>query len=498
MIQRVHLIFLIYPLLLILNGALCALAFAPYHFQIFAVIGFSFLFHHLSILKSAKTAFWRGWFFGVGFNIANLYWIGNSFTTVDLWYLAPLGMVIFPLLMAFFPAVVSFLTIKLSASKMGRLFAFCLFWSLSDWLKGWIFTGFPWTLLGYIWDIDELQATAYIGIYGLSALTIFIISVIGSKSYRLIGLGIVLFGCLWGSGFYRLSTHKTEETGVNIRIVQASISQREKWQANHFEANLNRWITLSTQPAERPLKLVIWSESSVPALVADSPAIRQTLTQAVPAGGYLIIGAPRKALSPEEENQYRTSTLALNQQGEIIATYDKSHLVPFGEYIPFKNILKFSKLTAGAQDYSPGKGLQAMSLNSIPLFVPLICYEAIFSGQVVPPGARPEWLMNQTNDAWYGDSSGPYQHLDIVKVRAIEEGLPLIRSANNGISAVIDPMGRILSRLALDKIGFIDFDLPKPLTQSTFFARYPHFGFWLLIVVYGLLTLYFRNSKKFN
>lgn len=498
MIQRVHLIPYTYPMLLAISGALCALAFAPYHLQIFAFLGFSVLFHHLTTLNNPKIAFWRGWFFGAGFNIANLYWLGNSFITVDLWYLAPLGIILFPLLMGLFPAIVSFLTVSFSSSTKERLFAFCLFWSLSDWLKGWIFTGFPWTLLGYIWDLNELQATAYIGIYGLSALTIFLVSVIGSKSYRLMGVGLVVLAGLWGSGYYRLSTFKTENTGINLRVVQASISQKEKWQPSHFEANLKRWIALSTLEGERPLTAIIWSESSVPAFVEESPTLRQVLKVAIPKDGYLIIGAPRKEISPTGGEQYRTSTLVLNHQGDIVSLYDKSHLVPFGEYIPFRNVFKFSKLTAGAENYSPGKGVKVMQLNNLPLFVPLICYEAIFSGQVVPVGPRPKWLMNQTNDAWYGESSGPYQHLNIVKVRAIEEGLPLVRSANNGLSAVIDPMGRTLYQLELNTIGFIDFDLPKPLLQPTFFSQYPQLGFWLIILAFGILVLLFRNQKRYN
>ncbi|WP_052046155.1 apolipoprotein N-acyltransferase [Candidatus Paracaedibacter symbiosus] len=496
MIQTVRLFFQNYPsLLLILSGAISALAFAPTHSQFFAFIGFSsFFYHHVRKLENVKTAFWRGWFFGIGFNIASLYWIGNSFSTVDLWYLVPLGSICLPLTLAFFPAVVTALTVKVTDAKMGRFFAFCLFWSLSEWLMGWIFTGFPWTLVGYMWDLPQLQATAYIGIYGLSALTIFMLISLGSRRGSFIGLSILIWGCLWMGGNHRLSLYPIQETGVNMRIVQASISQKEKWQIEHFEDNLNRWIALSNLESERPLKAIIWSESSVPTFVADYPTIRYALTEAVPPDGYLIMGAPRKMVDSEGMHYY-TSTLVLNDKSDIVATYDKSHLVPFGEYIPFKKVLKFSKLTAGSTDYSPGKGLMSLQLQGIPLFGPLICYEAIFSGAVVAPGVRPEWLLNQTNDAWYGKSSGPYQHLAIVRTRAIEEGLPLIRSANNGISAVIDPMGRIVHRLELDEIGFIDFDLPKPLTIPTFFSRYQYLGFWLIVLAYAALTLLFRNKK---
>lgn len=506
MIQKARLFFQTYssllfafsgaiPILLIFNGAISAFAFAPFHHQFLAVIGFSGFFYHLSWLSDIKTAFWRGWLFGVGFNIVSLYWIGNSFTTVGLWYLAPLGSLCLPLLLAFFPAVVAALTVKVSTSRTGRFFAFCLFWSLSEWARGWLFTGFPWTLVGYIWDLPALQLTAYVGIYGLSAVTIFLITSIGLQRLPFIGLSAVIFACMWIGGNYRLSHYSREETGINMRLVQASIPQKEKWLLEHFEDNLKKWVALSNLESERPLKAIIWSESSIPTFVADYPAIRQMLTDAVPPNGYLIFGAPRKT-TEDEKTLYFTSTLALNEHGDIVAISDKSHLVPFGEYIPFKNALKFSKLTAGSENYSPGKGLQSMQLQGIPLFGPLICYEAIFSGEVIAPGTRPEWLLNQTNDAWYGESSGPYQHLEIVRIRAIEEGIPLIRCANNGISAVIDPMGQILNRLNLNDVGFIDFDLPKPLAIPTFFAKYQNLGFWIIILIYGLFTLLLRNKKR--
>lgn len=481
-------------LLFIVSGAISALGFAPIHFQILAILGFSVFFYHLVKIDKAKTAFWFGWLFGAGFNVACLYWVGNAFSTVGLWYLAPLGSLLLPLTLAFYPAIVAALTIKTTRSHTGRFFAFCFFWSLSEWLMGRLFTGFPWTLIGYIWDLPELQATAYLGIYGLSTLTIFILAGLGASRIIISAGALLLWACLWLGGNERLRGYPTQETGTNMRLVQASIPQNEKWQGELFEFNLKKMVALSSLQAEKPLRAVIWPESSVPALVADYPEIRLALTEAVPFDGYLFIGAPQRIIG-NGKPRYFTSSLVLNGKGDIIASYDKSHLVPFGEYIPFRKIFKFSKLTAGSTDYSPGKGLKSLQVQGIPLFGPLICYEAIFSGNVVAPGARAEWLLNQTNDAWYGNSSGPYQHLDIARVRAIEEGVPFVRSANNGISAVIDPVGRILHRLELDEIGFIDFQLPSPLSTPTFYSKFTNLGFWLIVLIYGLLTLLFRNKK---
>jgi apolipoprotein N-acyltransferase len=247
---------------------------------------------------------------------------------------------------------------------------------------------------------------------------------------------------------------------------------------------------------ERPLNLIIWPEASVPTFVAKYPALQEALASVVPENGFILVGGPR--YEDHTEQTIFTSLLALDQRGQIVDTYDKTHLVPFGEYVPFKHYLPIAKLSPGERDYSPGSGLKLMKLPGIPNFTPLICFEAIFPGHVTPPheAGRPEWLLNQTNDAWYGRSTGPYQHLQIVRVRAIEEALPLVRSANNGISADIDPHGRILHHLELDDIGFLDFDLPKAAAPTPYSRFGEVFYFLMLLLVTGWALLVNRRGRQ--
>jgi apolipoprotein N-acyltransferase len=196
----------------------------------------------------------------------------------------------------------------------------------------------------------------------------------------------------------------------------------------------------------------------------------------------LITGTLRANPPPSPVEEIWNSIEALNERGEIVAQYDKAHLVPFGEYVPFRNLLPLGKITAGTMDLSAGSGPRTIALPGLPPFAPLVCYEAIFPGAIVEEGDRPAWMLNVTNDAWYGRSSGPYQHFAIARTRSVEEGLPLVRVANNGISAVIDPLGRVLARTDLDAIGYVDTALPYS-TGPTLFARA---GAWTLA---GLLLL---------
>ena len=210
----------------------------------------------------------------------------------------------------------------------------------------------------------------------------------------------------------------------------------------------------------------------MPYLLDLDPDLRRVLAEIVPTDGLLITGAPR--ISDEADGSRLWNSLqALDERGDIVATYDKHHLVPFGEYTPFRSLLGTLKLTVGSTDFSAGPGPVALALPGLPAASPLICYGAIFPGQVVAPGDRPGWLLNITNDGWFGISSGPYQHFASARLRAVEEGLPLVRAANSGISAVVDPYGRIIGRLGLNQIGVLDAVLPLPVmpTQTACVVR---------------------------
>lgn len=475
-------------------GALSALSMPPVHWVLLLIPIFYAVFLLLETTQTKKDAFLLGWAYGSGFFIAGLYWFGYAVKVAGFWYIMPLASCVLPMFLGLFIGFVFLITWSLATTPFGRILCFSLCWGGAEWLRGHILTGLPWNLLGYGWDLPLLQSTAFIGIYGLSLLTILGATIAYTKK------PILIFG-VWGSiaalwiyGYNHLNQPNFDETDINIRLIQPSIPQSEKWQAEHFQDNIDGQIALSLLPGEKPLKAVIWAEASVPTFVERYPRILEALAEAVPPGGLLLFGAPREDLAT---GSIYSSLLVLTESAQIIGHYDKAHLVPFGEYFPFSQWLNLPKITHGTKDYSPGTGLQTLHFPGLPPVSPLICYEAIFPGRVVAPkGPRPEWLLNLTNDAWYGHTSGPYQHLQIVRVRAIEEGLPLVRVANNGVSAVIDAIGRITSRLELDNIGFIDFTLPKALPTPPPFHFYKDHFFWTLMLLLGTLLLVVERRKK--
>ncbi|HEX7970327.1 MAG TPA: apolipoprotein N-acyltransferase [Stellaceae bacterium] len=230
-------------------------------------------------------------------------------------------------------------------------------------------------------------------------------------------------------------------------------------------------LKLSGSAGADKVTTVIWPEAAAPPLLERLPDVRQLMAEIVPPGGLLITGAERaEPVQGWPPQHFWNSVVALDDRGEIVATYDKAHLVPFGEYVPLRGVLPMDKIAPSVGDFTAGPGPRTLKLAGLPPVSPLICYEAIFPGAVIDPAQRPAWLLNVTNDAWYGFTSGPFQHLAIARVRAVEEGLPLVRAANNGVSAVIDPYGRLIAKLNLDSIGVVDSPLPRALGPTTYQA----------------------------
>jgi apolipoprotein N-acyltransferase len=270
--------------------------------------------------------------------------------------------------------------------------------------------------------------------------------------------------------------------GIRLRIVQPSIEQKTKWQADLRAAHVAGQMAMSAQTAAAPVTHLIWSETAIPFLLPDAARIREAVSKVVPPGGLILSGALRRDTAGGD-SQLWNSLFAIDGQGGIAAAYDKRHLVPFGEYVPLRGVIPFEKLAQG----------RLLTLPGLPPVSALICYEAIFPGRVVDPGAEPSWLLNITNDAWFGTSTGPYQHFASARLRAVEEGLPLVRAANSGISAVIDAYGRVVDRLGLNRVGVIDAGLPRPTEEKTLFGR---FGNWtLLILLCGTFSLLFAIRR---
>lgn len=281
-----------------------------------------------------------------------------------------------------------------------------------------------------------------------------------------LGLSVILPG-LWAFGAVRLSASDTvTRDDVVVRLIQPAIPQADKWKRDLRQGHVLKQMAMSNRaPGLAGLPTaVIWAETNVPFAIGPESLIPAELAPAVPRGGHLIFGAPRR----DSANLVYNSLFVINDDGRLQAKFDKFHLVPFGEYVPLRGWLPFEKLTEGRGDFTPGPGPRTVHVDGLPPFAAIICYEVIFSGNVVDPNDRPEWIVNITNDAWFGPSAGPRQHFVQAQFRAIEEGLPLVRVANTGISAVIDPYGRVRNEIDLGIQGVVDAPLPPPLAPPPF------------------------------
>jgi apolipoprotein N-acyltransferase len=430
------------------------------------------------------ASFRLGYAFGLGLFVSGLYWIAAALL-VDVssfWWLLPFAVVGLPAVFALYIGL-ALLATKLVADRLrlpgiARVFAFAIAWTVAEWVRGHAFTGLPWNLIGYAWSggfpgaIAMLQSVAWIGIYGLSFLTVLAASLpalIGMPSRAPISMRrrlvpvvaagmLVLVPSLLGA--IRLQTTPTIDTGIWLRIVQPSIAQSMKWDPAAAARNFRLLLDLSAAPAARRLSAVIWPEAATPFLLERNSSHLREIAAIAPEGGYVITGAVRANPPPSPIQHIWNSLEVVDGNGEIVARYDKAHLVPFGEYIPLGDILPLKKITPGTMDYTAGPGPRTIELSGLPRFAPLICYEVIFPSAVVDEHDRPAWILNVTNDAWYGQSSGPYQHFAIARTRAVEEGLPLVRAANNGVSGVVDPLGRVRARVDLNTVGYADLPLP--------------------------------------
>tara|TARA_R110000751_G_scaffold306982_1_gene426967 strand:- start:704 stop:2038 length:1335 start_codon:yes stop_codon:yes gene_type:complete len=437
--------------------------------------------------------------------VIGLSWIAESFY-VDAEQFGALAVPAIGGLSAFlalFPALACATAKGIGSTGWRLLLAFAVCWSAFEWLRGHVLTGFPWNLIGYAWGVTDetLQAVSLFGIYGLGFLTIIVTAMpglaLGSSIarpgvWRWAPFAISLFGvlALWGFGALRLAGPTTADVpGVRLRVVQASIAQTIKWDPGESARILDRYLTLSTSPAPDQPTHIIWPETAVPYFIAEDAGVRNVMAAVVPPGGTLVTGAMRRTADVQASPALLNSLVAINASGDIIAAYDKIRLVPFGEYTPLRQILPLQKMTEGSIDYIPGDARTTLAIPGAPPAGPMICYEAIFPGEAWS-GGQPQWLLNLTNDAWFGTSSGPYQHFLAARVRAIEEGLPLVRAANTGISAVTDAYGRIKQSLPLHTVGVIDAALPAALDGRTIYASLgdaPHALAMLLSIAFILI-----------
>jgi apolipoprotein N-acyltransferase len=496
-------------------GGLATFALPPAGAVPVLLLAFPGLLWLLEGVATRRSAFFTGWWFGFGHFVLGLYWISFALLTdvAKFWWMMPFAIAGLPALLAIFIGLATLglhvVCRRLKLSGLARVLAFAMLWTVFEYLRGHILTGFPWNLIGYSWTsfLPVLQSVAVIGVYGLGLLTVAVASLPAllsdpsesvMRARASVAYGIALIGLIGLSGWVRLSQADTVPVpGVMLRVVQPNIAQTLKWVPAERARNFERLLELTASPVAAgaaPVTHVIWPETAVPFFLERDAGARQAMASVTPPGGGILTGAPRVRAEANGENRFWNSLHAVDGSGAVVASYDKFHLVPFGEYMPLRGILPVDGIAAGATDFSSGPGPATIQVPGLPPFSPLICYEVIFPGAVKDPGNRPDWLLNVTNDAWYGKSAGPHQHFAISRVRAVEEGLPLVRSANTGISGIIDSYGRVTAYLGLGERGIVDAALPGAL-PITPYGRIGDIILVLLLMSFSLVTTIARQTR---
>ena len=445
-----------------------------------------------------------GWCFGFGYFLFGLYWIGYAFL-VDaktFGWLLPVAVAGLPAYLAIYTALGAALARLLWVRGPLRLITLAATMTMAEWLRGHLLSGFPWNTFGYALTepLPLAQSVSVVGIWGLTFLAIAICAtpaVLADERsdtpapWRPLIIGLIVLAGFFGFGLARLATHPTTYVPkVKLRLMQPNLQQDQKFNYTAKNEVMQRYLRLSnraTGPDSNGVHDVthlIWPEAAFPFFLTREPDALAQIADLLKPNTELITGAVRAV--PTEPGQRITraynSVYVIDGDGSIRGIYDKVHLVPFGEYLPFQSFLEklgLQQLTKIAGGFLSGDRRRAMDVAGAPKMLPLICYEAIFPGAAVPAGERPGWLVNVTNDGWFGISSGPYQHFQQARVLAIAEGLPLVRAANTGISAVVDPLGRIIKSLPLGTEGVLDSALPRAIPPTL----YAQFGNYILILM---------------
>ena len=461
-------------------GALASLGQAPFDFFAACFVAFPILVWLMDgatgargVLRVFAADFSLGWWFGLGYFVAGLWWTGAALL-IDAdqfaWAL-PLAIVGLPAILAIFYGIATAVARLAWSDGIGRFFALAAAFGIAELLRAIILTGFPWNAIGYAaMPVPLLMQSVHVaGTFGMNTLAVLLFCLPAALATRngrgpAAAIGLVLVLLHAGYGYWRLvlddPTARTAE--LTVRLVQPSIEQDVKWDANERDRIFRTYLDLSALPlaegAKRP-DLVLWPETAVPYLLTERPDALAAIGGLLEEGQRLMTGAVRSETGMGTPTLYYNSVVVVDADGTIVDAADKTHLVPFGEYLPLEPILSrlgLRRLVEGVGGFTAGSSRRLLEVGQGLHALPLICYEIIFPGLVLNDSAQAQLLLNVTNDAWYGDTPGPYQHFRQARIRAVEAGLPLIRAANNGITGIVDDRGRIVDALALNAVGVVD------------------------------------------
>ncbi len=472
-------------------GAVAALGQAPLGFWWATLAALSALIWLLDRQPDRRSAFLTGWLAGAGYFGLALNWIVEPFL-IDIarhGWMAPFAVVFLAFGLGLFWGAAAVLGRLARSPTLGFAVAFVAL----EWLRGVVFTGFPWAMVGHVWigtPVDQLAALG--GPLLLSLLTLVAAALPVLWRGKGAAVSALLMAAAVGFGLWRLAQPLPEPRPQTLRLVQPNAEQAAKWDPERAQDFLNRLLTLTARGT--PADLTIWPETSVPYMLEYSPEIADWVV-AASSGRPVAIGIQR-----EEGERFFNSLRVLESDGQETARYDKAHLVPFGEYIPFGDLaydwfgLRAFAAQAG-NSYSAGPGPQVLDLGRFGKVLPLICYEAIFPRDVNAMPERADWMLQITNDAWFGTWTGPFQHFAQARLRAVEQGLPLIRVANTGVTAVVDAHGRVVDQLPFGTMDALDTRIPGALAPTTY-ARWGDGPVALLLAGLAALAMIRRRRAS--
>lgn len=515
-------------LLALAAGLAAALAFPPFGL-LPGLLGYGLMLRMADTEgpRPLRSALFRGWLAGVGYFSVSVWWITEPFMVdaANQGWMAPFALLLMAGGLALFWGLAALIYRLIRPGDWTRVLLFAAALSGMEWLRGHVLTGFPWNLPGETWAAGSApsQAAAYVGAYGLTFITVALASSSAllfdpiSRRAKLTaaGVGLAVLAGLYGGGAARLAAAQGPAADAPlVRLVQANIDQKEKWRPENLQAVFDTYMAMTAQPGGQVPDVVVWPEGALPAVIDDllapgSPYLDR-LGAGLKPGQTLMMGANRVGPGPKGGVAYYNSLVAFRREGalggglRVTGVYDKHRLVPFGEFLPLGQIatrLGIRSLVHMPDDFTAGADPKPIRPLGLPAVQPLICYEALFPRFTAEAarrsGVRPAWILNVSNDAWFGATSGPWQHLNIASYRAIEEGLPIARATPTGVTAMIDAHGRVVEgrRLGLGQQGVIDMRLPRAL-PPTLYSRFGEIFFATLLISSVLIPVISRARRR--